>query len=89
MSQGEWKAFWFATAARIFGSIFAFQAVAGTIKGQTTYTNFQKKQPMELVTREGSPGKFRAAIKARWAFAAFAWIGAAGGFALHSAWRKM
>jgi hypothetical protein len=89
LSEVGWKAFWFAVAALIFGCVFGFQALSGTIRGQTTYTNFQTKgQPMVVVTRDESPEKFRAAIKARWAFAAFGWIGAAGGFAYFRSWKK-
>jgi hypothetical protein len=83
-----WKAFWFAVAALIFGCVLGFQALRGTIRGQTTYTKFEKRQPMEMVTRDGSPEKFRAAINARWAFAAVGWIGAAAGFTFYRAWRK-
>jgi cell division protein FtsW (lipid II flippase) len=88
LSEVGWKAFWFAVAALIFGCVFGFQALSGTIRGQTTYTNFQKRRPMEVVTRDESPEKFRAAIKARWAFAAFGWFGAAGGFAFYRTLRK-
>jgi hypothetical protein len=88
LSPAEWKALWLALAALIFGCVFGIQAVLGTIKGQTTYTNFQNKQPMELVARNESPEKFRSAIKARWALAGIGWLGAAGGFAFYRAWTK-